>query len=446
MPDLHDLLTGAVPPVTPPFDEGDVGARVAAAERRRRRTAVSAMVAVVAAVALLISPALRRDQPAAVLTAPSGPTQLVPLSQWPTSVDFAGVEVEVRVVDEPDEVLQSRVAVGDGEAAVNTAPGEGAVLQGVDQHRSRLWFGCDGQQVVRMVEVGRAADAPSFAIPGPPGRWLPPGALLEAAGQLIEVMGCTPEAPAGAPDERADGQSWLRPLAAAIDAAGLPTCCAHSNTAFSVNDWGVRLPDGERLSLSVGTAEVTQWESAPAELAIVGDGVAASQFTPNSQGEDLTFECLGTSMTVYPTAAGAATAIGAVEEFVDLIGCTPEVHPDLRLTVALSQVLHDVGAEVVHSYPDPDVGRVTAILPVSRLELTSGPADRVGLAPGTTMDLNRGPQALDPAVDGFGAMAQCGVTHVIRATDETGAAVALDLAERIVGHPDCGLTAAMPSD
>lgn len=443
MPDLHDLLTGAVPPVTPPFDEGDVGARVAAAERRRRRTAVSAMVAVVAAVALLISPALRRDQPAAVLTAPSGPTQLVPLSQWPTSVDFAGVEVEVRVVDEPDEVMQSRVAVGDGEAALNTAPGEGAVLQGVDQHRPRLWFGCGGQQVVRMVEVGRAADAPPFEIVGPHGgRLLPPGVLVEAAGQISAAQGCTPQAPAGSPAARSAGQSWLGPLAAAIDAAGLPTCCANSTSDRGVSDWGVLLPGGDPLSLSVSTPDAVHWQDTPARLAVLGDGLAVSHAIPNLASDYLTFQCAGTSMTAYPTSGQAPS----VEAFVDLIGCTPEVHPDLRLTVALSQVLHDVGAEVVHSYPDPDVGRVTAILPVSRLELTSGPADRVGLAPGTTMDLNRGPQALDPAVDGFGAMAQCGVTHVIRATDETGAAVALDLAERIVGHPDCGLTAAMPSD
>lgn len=468
MPDLHEVLTEAVPPVDSRFDDADIRARVADMQRRQRRTAIGSMVAVVLLVGALVIPALLlHDDAPAVLTEPDGPVELVPLSQWPYSVDFAGVEVAVEIVDAMDEAPQARVAVGPGDAALNTAPHEKVDSQAwqfdddedvrsqpadhvegdvADQHvyRSRLWFGCGTGQLVHMVERGRAADAPVFEVVGPSDRWLPPEALAEAARQLTAEMGCSAEAPPGTPAEDMPGRLWLGPLAAAIDEAGIATCCYDGYLPGGVNTWVVEVSDGDYMSLSISQFEALEPRSEdhlplPLELIDLAGGQAVNEAQPNDPADVVRFTCEDVSILAHPT-SGEATSVG---RFAERVSCTPAVPPGYMATLALGEVLRDLGVEVVDNVPDQAIGIVSAIHEGSRLEIRSGGSSQVGLSPETATDPVRGWFPLDPATDGGpGAMAQCAITHVIRATDDAGADVALALAEQIVAHPGCDLEAA----
>ncbi len=287
--------------------------------RAPRRWTIGVVVGLVALlVGLGVALTVRQDT-----APPTDPAGEESLAEWPSAVDFAGVRVKVDVRDAVDELMQERVVMGEGDAALNVEPSD-AVQPGnpaFQRFQNRVWFTCQ-DRVVRMTEDGPAVGAPEFTIGGPTGRWLPAGALVEAARQLTVAMGCTAAAPEGTPAERSAGQSWLGPLAAAVDRTEMASCCAQPGSGF-LNDWGILLPDGERLSLSVGDDTFTLAGRPGLQPVDLGDGRAVQEVQPSSPADVLFFACGPATVLAYPTSGSAAS----VDTFVTLIGCTPRIPP-----------------------------------------------------------------------------------------------------------------------
>lgn len=327
MPDLEQLLHDAVPMTEPGFDTGAVRARLAGVERRRRRVAVAAMAGVVAVLAFTVANLqIAREDPVDVADPPTAPLlrsdlpELTPLSQWPAVIEFAGVRVAVAVFDEPDEPIQSRVPLRAGHAGLNSVPSGLHELGNTAMQAfvNRVWFGCGTDQVVRMMEDGPATGAPAFDGPGS-SRWLPAGALIEASEQLARRMGCVPVLPTGSwevPDAAFD-LAPVRRLAASIDEAGLPTCCADPvplETGGSTR-WSVLVED-DVLPLTIGERDWHLPIGEPVEKTTIVGGSAVV----NSEGQ-LAVTCFDTTtITVSLPTTGEEAGFGT---FLDMIGCQP---------------------------------------------------------------------------------------------------------------------------
>ncbi|MEE8602825.1 hypothetical protein [Euzebya tangerina] len=428
MPDLQQMLTNAAPPVEPPFTERDI--REAAARRRRLRQAIVAVVAVVMVLSIgsVAGPFVTDDEPV-VLSDGSPTTELTSLEDWPTSIDFAGVEVEVVVHDGPTEPLQHRVVVGEGEAALNVLPSDyrsdgNEAYQAV---RNRLWFGCGPDtQVVRIAEVGRAAGAPAFEA-GRPGsaRFLPAGALVEAARQLAERMDCTPHAPPETPTTPTLAADWIGPLAAAIDEAGLATCCTtvfgHDDpeTFGSITDWGIFVDADTRLSISVTSSPSDGGPGAVAAVQLAGGRVAEHVPPPNQTGTSATFTCAAADVTAWPADGDLAT----ITEFLTAIGCLPEIPAGLLANAELGALLTRIGIDDI---PDgvgyQPVADLTVAIDGRQFQVRAGGTSQVGLAPGAQ-----------------GVEFECGIGYSIEILGVGTMDTAAELAELIRDDPGCAL-------
>jgi hypothetical protein len=333
MPDLHQLLTEAVPLVEPGFGEAEVRARMDRLARRGRRIVATAASAVGLVLVGLVASLTAVDAPAPLL---DGGLQ----REWPDSVEFLGVQIAVDVMAAPTEPLEHRVLMGAGTAALTTQPSDelqpGNTTWQRFQHR--LWFSCGDGQVVRMVEMGRAAEAPTFTVAGPSGRWLPAGALIEAGRRTAADVGCVPSAPTGAPVQVENAQSWVGSLAAAMEEAGMASCCANPNADptndWFLNDWGVAVEGEDRLSLSVGRRGSAPFAGdQPVQVTPMAGGHALLWIAPDTPADVVELECGDAHILAYPT-SGRATS---VERFVERIGCTPTVPAGVRAVATPAQ-------------------------------------------------------------------------------------------------------------
>ncbi|CAN5153104.1 hypothetical protein BH23ACT9_BH23ACT9_26210 [soil metagenome] len=431
MPDLHDMLTEAAPPVPPGFDADDVRARVADADQRRRRVTVGSMLTVVLLAGVLVVPALRSGDGQGQVSV-DGAT--APLSTWPASLEFAGVEIGVQVLPAPDEALGHRIQLGAGEAALSLDP---APDGGVDP---RLWVGCGGE-VVRLQALGSIDGQTATEA----GTWLPVGALVEAGRQLVERQGCTPTAPTGTPAALHNNQNELHDLAAAIDRAGFATCCASVGydpepSATFGGGVGLRtrwtvLIDREPLAIAVDFLSQVPAGLDPVRRIEVAGGTALTTDGPNAT---VAAVC---GMAVIQGDGSDAAALENFEKLIDGIRCTPDPSMSpLSLNAALADLLREVGAEVVATPFETAIAVATVVLDGVELEVRSGGMSQVGISLDTMVEIeDGGASALSPELDGDGAVTVCTITHAIRASDPSGTPVALDLAERLLAHPGCGL-------
>ncbi|WP_370324564.1 hypothetical protein [Euzebya sp.] len=432
MPDLRELLHDAVPSGEPTFDAADVRDRVRAVERRHRRTVVGVAAAVVLLVAVGIGTTITTDRTAFVDTVPS--------AGWPSSVTFAGAQVEVTVGAEPGDLV-GYVEPGD----TITAVGASTDVDG----RVSLWFTCGGGEAVRLREV--------YDPPTPPA--LPVAALAEAATQLTSSNGCEPEPPTKTPDVQLDGGIGLVGLARAIDRAGMTACCATVPLVPmadrpGVSDGGIgtfraaegsvawAVEDGGDEPLRF-TADFHSW--VPTDL-------VAPEFLPLAGGRVAWDPARG----VVAATCGMATVQARMgqeelprwEAFLDSIDCTPSPPEGLGPTFDLVSLLSDLGVEPVATpAADATVAAAEVVVDGQTLVIRSGGMGQVGLPQSAMEDLPRTVGTFVGTGDAWptgstttpvgGAFTVCTITHAVFAFTEPGVDLAVDLAERIRAHPGC---------
>lgn len=428
MPDLRELLHEATPAGEPSFDVESVAGRVAAADRRRRLTGAGLMAAVVVLVGLVVGNGFGSTETSLVDT-PAG---------WPASATFAGAEVEVAAGVAPQDLFGT-VEVEGGQVGV------GVEADG----RPVVWVDCGG-------EVARVAESADSDV-------LPLGAVVELTARLADDRGCAPGVPAGTPEVLLDGQGWLRPLAQWIDEAGLTACCASWPEPIPVADrpgvsgggqgpfsapegsvtWGVVL-DGEPLRFSADFLTWTPSSMSTPEQVPLGDGRAA----------------VDAARTVVAFTCGMTTVQGSLVEdplerwsaFAERLPCTPAPPEGTGGSSALTDLLADLGYEVVSTQPGAVVAHARVAVEGTELVVRSGGFAQVGLPAAVlaTADLQPGQVASFTGVgDGFpvessfapvgGAYAVCTLTHAVFAADEPGRDHALALAEALAAHPGCDI-------